>query len=379
MRQILDDVDRDGLVGDETAGKKIRVRQKRPVEFHEVILRQPDLVPKLEVVGAIHDRRVHDAGTVGRRHEVGGRDVPRFFVLLGPLDRVADVRVQRLVFHADERGAVDLLDDLGFRSDDGQAVLRAPKKLLGNLHFHISNLLPDGKRDVARQRPRRGRPRDEELVVLSDDLELRVYRDVLHVLISLRQFVRRQTGPAARAVRGDAIVLVQQAAVPDLLDDPPERLDVLRLVGHVRVVDVHPVPDALGELLPLGEIRPHGLLALRVELPDPKLLDLCLSREPELLFNLKLNRQPVRVPASFTIDMESAHRLVPRNQVLERTGFHMVDARTPVGRRRPLVKNKIAHRSRLFQGFLEDCILLPIFQYLLFPLGKRKPFVGHNV
>ena len=77
--------------------------------------------------------------------------------------------------------------------------------------------------------------------------EADVDRGVDDGLVALGQLVVGQAGAAARAPRGDPVVLDQQALVEDLLQRPPHRLDVVRVHGAVGVVQVDPVAHALGQ------------------------------------------------------------------------------------------------------------------------------------
>ena len=64
----------------------------------------------------------------------------------------------------------------------------------------------------------------------------------------------------------------------------------------------------------------------------------CLAGEAELLLDFELDRQAVGVPAALARDIEPAHGLVAREDVLERARQHVMDAGPAVGRRRPLVE-----------------------------------------
>ena len=166
-----------------------------------------------------------------------------------------------------------------------------------------------------------------------------VDRRVLDVLVALRDLVRGQRGAAARAVGDDLVALVEQAAVPQLRERPPHRLDVGVVERAVRVLEVDPVADPLGQPRPVVEELEHGLAALLVELGDAVALDVGLLREAELLLDRDLDRQAVAVPAGLALDVAPAHGLVAREDVLEHARQDVVGARAPVGRRRPLVED----------------------------------------
>ena len=62
------------------------------------------------------------------------------------------------------------------------------------------------------------------------------------------------------------------------------------------------------------------------------IVDICLS-DAELLLHTKLYRKSVGVPTSLAMYLETLHRLISVEGVLDRTGKHMMNARMSVGRR----------------------------------------------
>ena len=83
------------------------------------------------------------------------------------------------------------------------------------------------------------------------------------------------------------MAFVEPVAFPELLERPPDRLDVVVVQRDIGVVEVDPEPDALGQPVPLLDISEDGLPALGVELGDPVFLDLLLGGDAELLFDLE--------------------------------------------------------------------------------------------
>ncbi len=179
------------------------------------------------------------------------------------------------------------------------------------------------------------------------------------VLVALRHLVAADRRAAARAVRHDLVALVEQVLVPDLPQDPPDRLDVVVGVGVVGVVQVDPEADALGEALPLLEVRGDALAAELVELGDAVGLDLPLAVDAEAALDLELHRQAVRVPAGLARHAVAAHRLVAREEVLEDARDDVVRAGPAVGRRRPLVEDEEGRVVTALEALLEDAVLLP--------------------
>ena len=175
---------------------------------------------------------------------------------------------------------------------------------------------------------------------------------------------------AARAVGGAAVVLVDQPVLPELLEDPPAALDVVVVVRDVRVLHVRPERDALRQLLEVAHVAVHALPALRVEAVDAVRLDLGLGVQPQLLLDLDLDRQTVRVPARLPGHAIAPHRLVAREQVLDDARHDVVHARTAVRRRRPFVEHEQVVLRPLLDAAPEDVVLPPELENPCLELGE---------
>ena len=168
------------------------------------------------VVGAERWGKVHDPRAVagcdeialdhvvrgGNVHEVEGRSV------VHPLQVRAGQAVQDLGVLA-KRGPEQILGD-----DQGLPIL---------VGHNVGCLCRDGHRCVRDQGPRSGRPHEQrdawealgEIAV--GDLAGHEDRGINHCLVALGQFMVAEGGPAARAVGGDAVVLLQQSLVENRL------------------------------------------------------------------------------------------------------------------------------------------------------------------
>ena len=226
-------------------------------------------------------------------------------VALGPeLLRLDEVE-RRLVARAEDVAPVEALGDPRVLAEHrGQARLGEHEAVLG---AHVGEVGRDGERGVREHRPRRRRPRQQAVARAHrahwlGDGEGHVDRGVLDVLVALGDLVRGQGRPAAHAVRHDLVALEQQVLVPHRLERPPHRLDVGRVERAVRVLEVDPVADALGQRGPVLEELEHGVAALLVELGDAVALDVVLGGEAELLLDRDLDREPVTVPAALALD-----------------------------------------------------------------------------
>ena len=364
---------------DEAPGVRADALVVRAVGTHRVDDVEAVLLAEAEVVLAERDRRVHQAGAVVGGDEVAEEDgVAALAVGLG-----GQVREGRLVADAVEGGAGEAGEDL----DAAVAVALAEDALDERLGEHdrplerpglgadVGELGVDRDRGVGDERPRGRRPHEELVARLQraavlGDREADVDARVDDVLVAERELVRAQRRAAARAVRDDLVALVEQALVADRAQRPPDRLDVRGVERAVRVLEVDPEADALGQRVPVLEELEDRLAAPGVELGDAVGLDLGLRRDAELLLDGDLDRQAVAVPAALALDVAAAHRLEARVDVLEDAGEHVVRARPAVGGRRALVEHPRLRALPAAQRLAEDVALAPALEHLLLESGE---------
>src|SRR5665809_57555 len=319
---------------------------------------------------------VDDSGSLLSRDEV-----PRTHPVTGlpALDEVERGRIAP----PDEIGSSHGLGDLdAFAQKWLDAVARQDERLTVLFrvrHAHVGDVLADRSRHVRQQRPRRGRPHEQRGVGLIDEGEAHVHRGIRDGLVAARVvlLVARQRGPAARAVRDDLEVLLEKVLVPQLLEDPPDALDVVRVHRPVGIVEVEPEADAVRQLLPLVDVTLDRLAAALDEgLDADLLLNLTLLDDPELALDRDLDRQTVAVPARLAIDVVTLHRLKTAEEVLDRPGYDVVEAGLAVGGRGALVEDPLGHALPLGQRALEDLVLFPGPQYAL--LHGREIDLGRD-
>jgi hypothetical protein len=365
---------------DEAAGVRADPLVVGAVRAHGVDDVQPLLGAEPEVVLAERDRGVHDARAVLGRDEVAGQDGVALLAVL----RTCDERERRLVAGADHVAPVEAVGDVHAACARGRSPLGIAEHALDQRlgehvavgRAHVRQVRVDRDRGVRDERPRRRGP-DQQHVALAQrtgrlhDRELHVDGRVLDVPVALRDLVRGERGAVARAIRHDLVALVEQAALPQLRQRPPDRLDVGVVERAVRVFEVDPVGDPLGQPHPVVEELEHRLAALLVELRDPVALDVGLRREAELLLHRDLDRQAVAVPAGLALDVAPAHGLVAREDVLEHAREHVVGARAPVGGRRPLVEDERLGALAAAERLVEDVALAPALEDLLLEGGER--------
>jgi hypothetical protein len=375
LAQRLDDV-RVGLA-DVHPGERAGALVEAAVAPHRVVDREAVLLGQAEVVlaergaGVDHAGAVLDRDEVARQHGVPARTVVR------------DVGEGRLVAQAQQGRAGHPLLDLGVlaehprhqRLGEDQPVVAEPRP-------HVRDLRVDRDGRVRHERPGHRRPGQQRDARVVEQRELDVHGRVDRVLVAERDLVARQRRAVARAVGHHLVALGQQALLPDLLERPPDRLDVGVVEREVGVAGVDPEADPLGQLVPLVDVAEHRLAALRVELGDPVALDVVLALDAELLLDLELDREPVAVPAGLAGNEVPLHGLVAGEDVLEDARQDVVRARPPVGGRRTLVEDEAGRPLAAADRLVEDVALAPALEHALLERGERLrgidgPVAGH--
>ena len=213
------------------------------------------------------------------------------------------------------------------------------------LNRNIINLRTYAERNVRRQCPRSCGPSHEvglaplcPLCLGVADEELHSGCEVLNVAVATRlvELVRRKACACAWRIWLYGVALVEQTLIVELLEQPPECLDVLVVVGDIRVVEVDEVAHFLGELAPLGCEHHNVLAALVVVVLSRDVLlrslvvDILLG-DSKLLLHAKLHGESVSVPACLAVNLESLHSLIAVECVLNGACQDVVDARMTVG------------------------------------------------
>ena len=134
--------------------------------------------------------------------------------------------------------------------------------------------------------------------------------------------------------------LVEQAAIEQGFQRPPDALDVALMEGDVGLVQVDPEAEPLGQLLPLLGVAKDALDALADERLDAVGLDFFFRVDAQFLADLDFDRQAVRVPAGLALAEVAAHGLVAGKEVLDRPGQAVAGMGQAVGRRRAFVEDK---------------------------------------
>ena len=360
---------------DELAGAERELLGKTPIQPNRLHERQSDFLPELVVVLAKGGRDMNQSGPVLQIDESSGVDAIRRVVVRQP--------VRWLVAQSDEIGARDLPQH---RRIDPQCltdeILGEDHSLLPRLHLDVRRFGRDRQRDVAGKCPRRGRPCQEARRLrrlernrgpfVGDDPHSNEHRWIGDFAIPLRDFMRRESGPAARAIRKRLVSLIEKSPVEHRLEFPPDRLDVVVGVRYVGVLEIDPEPHSFDHAFPLGLVLPDRFLALLDEFLDAVRLDLRLAVDANQLLDLELDRQAVSVPATLPGHVVPAHRLVSREEILVDAGHQMPEMRHPVRRGWAFVEDVGRSAARLLETLLERPLVGPSLQDGLFP-RRRVP------
>ena len=173
-----------------------------------------------------------------------------------------------------------------------------------------------------------------------------------------------QPRSSGRRVGLDGIALVEIALLVELLEEIPEGLDILVIVGDIRVVQVHPVAHLLGEVGPLACVF-HDLAATGgVVFIDGDFLADILFGDTEHLLHAEFDRESVCIPTRLTAYLVALHSLEPAEGILDSTRHDMVNTRHSVSRGRPLKEEELRMSLPCGNTLLEQMFLLPLRQHL---------------
>ena len=346
---------------------------------------------------------VDEASAVRGRHVVGrddgpavGAGSPAFGATLGGVEVVVD----RVVVDAHQLMALVGGDDgrfltefLRIRRDqvggDEDALARKVPRVIGrNLDKRVLDLRAYGDGRVRGQRPGRGRPDERQLgarrVLTQFLFETQANRHrvvgavLVHVVVHL-ELVIAQGRAVIPAVGQDAVALVSQALVVQLLERPDHRLGVGHVERLVVVLEVHPAGLSGDVLFPFLRVAQDGGTAGSVERLDTDTTftgDLGDVLDAELALGLELGGQAVRVPAETALDAVPLHGLVAAHHVLDVAGQEVTVVGQAVGERRTIVEHElvgamlagVTHLNRLAEGVVAG----PESQSALFHLREGR-------
>ena len=185
----------------------------------------------------------------------------------------------------------------------------------------------------------------------------------------------RQACASCRRVRLDGVALIEQAFLIELLQQPPQGLDILIVIGDVRMVQIDKIAHLLRQFTPLGGVHHHILAALAVVVLRRYValrllvVDVSLG-DAQFLLHTQFYGQSVGVPAGLTLHLIAAHGLIAVERVLDAACQHVVNAGVSVGRRRTLEEHKLRTTLALVHRAPEDILLLPHLQDVIVHLRQ---------
>ncbi len=140
------------------------------------------------------------------------------------------------------------------------------------------------------------------------------------------------------------------------------------------MLQIQPISDAFGKLIPFLFKPPHGLFAFCVKCSNAELFNVSFCFRFDFLFNLKFNRKPVRIPARFAQHIISLQGFIPAHNILKYARNHMMQPGTCVRGRRTFKKHEL-RTIGLRVHTLKYPLFLPKIQNTLFQIRKRRGFV----
>ena len=176
--------------------------------------------------------------------------------------------------------------------------------------------------------------------------------------------MRRQARTCRRRIRLNGVALVQITLLIEFLQQIPQRLNILIIIGDIRVIEVHPIAHLLRQIRPFLGVLHHLLAASGVVLVHANLLTDILFGNPKHLLHAQLHGQTMRIPARLALHLIPLHRLVAAEGIFYRTRQHMVNTRHAVRRRRTLKEQKRRAPLACLYTLPEQVFLLPCCQHL---------------
>ena len=138
------------------------------------------------------------------------------------------------------------------------------------------------------------------------------------------------------------------------------------MVRNVRVIQLDPEAQSLGQFLPLLHVLPNALLAFLDEGFDTELFDVLFGVDAHLLADFHLDGQSMRIPARFAFAVETLHRFVAREEILHRSGQAVTGMRFAVGGWWAFEENVLRSVFALFECFVVNLLVPPELKNLLF-------------
>ena len=144
------------------------------------------------------------------------------------------------------------------------------------------------------------------------------------------------------------------------------------MVCYVRIVHIGPESYRFGKILPHALVFPDTFLTLVYKRSQSVFLDLFLSVKTQKLFDLKLDRKTVGIPAGLTRNIIALHGTVSRDHVLDNTCKNVSYVGLTVGCRRSVIEHVGLGTFTYLKALLEYIVLGPELLYFLFSFDKSQ-------
>ena len=249
------------------------------------------------------------------------------------------------------------------------------------LNSHISEIWTHTKSRVGRQSPRSSGPCQEERFAKSRHLRFRIENAelsrtsrILHVAITPRlvQLMRAKPRSGSRRIRLDRVPFVKQTFLIQFLQQVPQCFDITIVVSDIRVFKVDPISHLLCQIRPFLRELHHVAAAGGIIFGHRDLFADIFFGDTQCFFNSQLYWKSVCIPSRLTVDKISFHGLITAENILNRTGNHMVNTGHTVCRRRTFIKDKRGMSFADFKTLMEDVAILPFLQHLFIDVRQVK-------
>ena len=237
------------------------------------------------------------------------------------------------------------------------------------LYLTVSLIRVYAERKVGRQCPRCGCP-CKEICLLANHFKTYNSRTLFYSLVALGNLLCRKRSSAARAVRNDLKSFIKKIFVPDLFQSPPLRLDIIIIIGYIRMIHICPETNCGRKILPHSLVFPDTFLTLLDKRLHTVSLDLLLAVKTKLFLYFKLYRETMGIPACLTRNHAALHCAVSGDHVFDDTGQYMANVRLSVSGRRSVIKCIGFPFLTTVHTFFKNFVFFPELLNLFFTVHK---------
>ena len=161
----------------------------------------------------------------------------------------------------------------------------------------------------------------------------------------------------------NGVSFVKQTLIVQHLNQMPQGFDVVVFVGDIRFLQINPVADFTGQVVP-HILKFHYILAALgvVFLHTDFYTDVFLANT-QAFFYLQFNGKAVGIPAGFAFHTVSLQGFVAAENILDGAGHHVVNAGHAVGAGRTFKKGERLVGRTVLDAFFKNAVFFPEFEY----------------